>query len=73
MTSNDVLIKYKSFGYAKPIGEIIKTYTLTDKSTYFQNEKIFFIYYDRTEKNVLISPINFIKFFCEKIQENLKA
>lgn len=73
LTSNDVLIKYKSFGYAKPIGEIIKTYTLTDKSTYFQNEKIFFIYYDRTEKNVLISPINFIKFFCEKIQENLKA
>lgn len=69
LTSNDVLIKYKNFGYAKPVGEIIKTYSADEHTRDNQeNEKIFFIYYKRNTSTKYISPVNFIKYFCNKIE-----
>lgn len=70
LTGNDVLIKYKNFGYAKPVGEVIKTYS-ADEHTQDKRKKenIFFIYYKRNASEKYISPIDFIKYFCNKIEK----
>lgn len=49
LLGNDVLIKYKTFELAKPIGEIISTYSLNKQSVLSENEsqKMYYIYYKK--------------------------
>ena len=69
LISNDVLIKYKNFEFAKPVGDIISTYTLNEHSVLKKeaNKMIFFMFYYKTGGNS-ITPLGFINYLKDAIR-----
>ena len=83
LISNDVLIKYRNFDLPKPIGEVISTYALNEKSVLKENEtmnRIYFIYYKqkkdskkRKKESKRIMPLDFINYLKDAINSTEKS